>query len=213
MAGFNTARRQRREQGSGGGSQPADGGSPAGRGRGRASEGAVEAPPEEQRAYETFVGNALNVIYRDDKVAPAILRSLEGDGNPREGLADTAANVVKRLIDSAVDNGGGGLTGDVVMHGGLAIVEDLAEVQREAGIADLSEEEIEGAYYRAADRVREALQKDGTLDGAPFWEDMRAMVRANEAGNLDDVVPGAEEAAGRLADMKPPSDPIAEGEG
>jgi len=159
-------------------------------------EGAPNVTPEEQKAYEQFVGNALTMI-SDPKTRSGILASLEGDGNPQEGLAMTASTVVKQVADSARQNGMK-LSGDVLLHGGQEIVESLADVQASAGIADLSDKEIEGAFFRGLDLYREMSTKDGSLDPATFEEDFRSIVAANKEGRLDELVPGITEAAAAM---------------
>lgn len=152
--------------------------------------------PEEQEVYDQVVGNALKLI-SDPKTRSGILDTLKGDGNPREGLAMAAATVAKRVMDSASQNGVK-VPGDVMLPAGQEIVEALAEVQANAGIADLSEDEIEGAFLRGLDLFREMATADGSLDAEPFKQDFAAMVEADKAGSLDQVVPGASEAAQRL---------------
>jgi hypothetical protein len=171
-----------------------------------AAEGEPNVSPEEQKQYDQFVNNAYSLIYSSDNggkaiVRPQILNSLKGNGDPKEGLATTVALVVKRTADSARESGMD-ISGDVMLHGGQEILEDLADLQREAGIADLSAEEIEGAMYRALDLYRETAQADGSLDTAALAQDFKQMVDADKAGRLDEVVPGASKAAERLKSVQ-----------
>lgn len=151
--------------------------------------------PEEQKLYERVVANAYNVIY-DKKSMPEILKSLNGD-IPGEALAMTAATVVKRVADSARENGQP-IPGDVLLHAGQEILEELADLQNEAGIADLPPQEVEAAFYKALDLYREMAQADGTLDEDALEQDFKTMVEANAAGELDQVLPGANAAADRF---------------
>jgi len=154
--------------------------------------------PEEQQQYEGFVGNYLRLVYQDDEMRPALLESLGGDGNPVEGLANTAAMVVKRLVDSARGKGAD-ISQDVIFHAGAEeIIPDLAELQADAKIADLGEQEIEAAMYRALDIYREAEMGEGNLDTETLSRDMAEMVEADKQGRLGEMVPGAEKAAQRL---------------
>ncbi len=72
--------------------------------------------PEEQQAYDAFVNNALTVI-SDEKSLPSIVQSLKGDGNPVDGLANTAVAVVVWVQDSA-EQAGQALAPDVVFQAG-----------------------------------------------------------------------------------------------
>jgi hypothetical protein len=152
--------------------------------------------PEEQAVYDQVVGNALKII-SSPKTRGGILQALQGDGNPEEGLANAAATVAKRVIDSA-EKAGMKVPGDIMLPAGQEIVEALAEVQRNAGIADLDEKQIEGAFMRGLDLFREMAQADGTIDRATFERDFQAMAQADKAGRLDEMVPGASKAAAQF---------------
>jgi hypothetical protein len=151
--------------------------------------------PEEQEVYEQVVANAQMLIY-DKKSMGGIVESLKGDGVPIEGLANTAVMVAKKVFDSAAE-GGVSVPGDVMFHAGAEIVEELADLQKEAGIADLSQEQIDGAFLRAQDIYREMSEADGTVDREAAAQDMQALVEADQAGRLDEVLPGASAAAQR----------------
>lgn len=150
--------------------------------------------PEEQRQYDQFVGNALTMI-SSEKTRSGILKSLEGDGNPKEGLATTAALIVKRVSDSAKETGQE-ISGDVMLHGGVEVVEALAETQAAAGIADLPEEEIEGAMFRAADLYRGMAAADGSLNQEAAQQDIQMLKAAQEQGQLGAILPGVDQAQG-----------------
>lgn len=161
-------------------------------------EGAEEASnvtPEEQKVYDQVVGNALKLI-ASPKTRGGILQTLQGDGNPEEGLANAAATVAKRVMDSA-KQAGMQVSGDIMLPAGQAILEALADVQRSAGIADLDEDQMEGAMLRGLDLFREMAQADGSLDRGAFERDFQMMTEADKAGRLDEMVPGASEAAAR----------------
>jgi hypothetical protein len=150
--------------------------------------------PEEQAQYDQFVGNALRII-SSDKTRQGLLKTLAGNGRPQEGLANTAVMIAKRVVDSARENGVE-ISGDVLLHGGVQVVEALADVQEAAGIAELSEEEVQGAMYRAADLYREISQSEGTLNTDAAKEDMQALAAADRAGRLDELLPGLDQMQG-----------------
>ena len=150
--------------------------------------------PEEQAIYEQFVNNAFSAIY-DEKSLPSIIESLKGDGNPVEGLANTAVGVVARVQDSA-EQAGQALPPEVVFQAGVEILEDLAELAEKAGVHDFTPEELEGATFQAMDRYRELK---GGADGAAFQgakEDFNKIVAIDQAGRLDEAVPGLSERYG-----------------
>ena len=157
--------------------------------------------PEEQKIYDAFVDNALSVIY-DEKSLPQIIESLKGDGNPVDGLANTAGTVVVRVQDSA-EQAGQELPPDVVFHAGSEILQDLAQLAEKAGIHQFSPEEIEGAAFQAMDLYREAKGRDGGAARPQIVEDFNQIVALDQAGKLDELAPGLTERFGGGAQRGP----------
>lgn len=152
------------------------------------SEEQSNVSPEEQRQYDQFIDNALSAIY-DDKSLPQIIESLKGDGNPVDGLANTAVTVVVRVEDSA-EKAGQELSPDVVFAAGTEILEDLAELAGKAGVHDFTQEELEGATFQAMDLYREMKGRDGGAGRPQIVEDFNQIVALDQAGKLDEVAPG-----------------------
>lgn len=196
MAGPAEGRMQDRQPGPAMGAEPmpeAAEGAESGGAEGEAS----NVSSEEQKVYDQVVGNALKMI-SSPKTRGGILRMLQGDGNPEEGLATTAATVVKRVLDSA-RQAGMRVSGDIMFPAGQEIFGALADLQADAGIADLDDEQTERAMLRGLDLFRDMASADGSLDKAAFERDFAAMMEADKAGRLDEMVPGASEAAARAA--------------
>lgn len=147
--------------------------------------------PEEQAKYDAFVDNALSAIY-DDKSLPQIIESLKGDGNPVDGLANTAVSVVVRVEDSA-EKAGQALSPDVVFNAGVEVIENLADLAEKAGVHEFTQEEIEGATFQAMDIYREMKGRDGGADRPQIVEDFNRVVSLDQAGKLDEVAPGLTE--------------------
>lgn len=150
--------------------------------------------PEEQAQYDQFVNKGFEVIY-DKRTLPQVLDTLKGGDDPQAGLANATAMVVMRLEDSA-KQAGKPIPPDVVFHGGVEILEDLANLASEAGIHDFSEEEIEGALYQALDVYRSTRQKQGELDEGAIKQDFSEIVEADRQGRLGEMVPGLEKVGG-----------------
>src|SRR5690606_18411012 len=100
--------------------------------------GFQQASPEEQEQYELFVAQGMNLIY-DKRLFQSVVGMLEGEGDPIEGLARTAALVVAKVIQSA-DKAGQKFPGDVLYAAATEIFEDLAELSRRAQIKDYSQD-------------------------------------------------------------------------
>ena len=150
--------------------------------------------PEEQGIYDQFVNNAFSVIY-DEKSLPSIIESLKGDGNPVEGLANTAVGVVTRVQDSA-EKAGQTLPPEVVFQAGVEILEDLADLAEKAGVHDFTPEELEGAAFQAMDLYRELKGRDGGTAAPQIKEDFNQLIALDQAGRLDEVAPGLTESFG-----------------
>jgi hypothetical protein len=146
--------------------------------------------PEEQQAYDKFVGNAYRLMY-DDKVMPQVVEALKGDGQPVEGLANAATMVATRLFDAA-EQEGEQIPDDVKYHGAVEIIEDLANLQKEAGIADLDEKQIEEAVYRALDIYKSTQEQRGTLDKEGYQQDFQEIQQMAQSGELDSFVNGGQ---------------------
>jgi hypothetical protein len=166
-----------------------------------------EAPsPEEQAQYDKFVKNGYKMIYGDKATTETVLDGLSGGGDPVAGLANMTATLVARLVESARRNGVV-LSDDVVFAGGMEIFDDLANLQREAGIAELSEEQAEAALFQAMDRYREMGMQGGWIDPQRAAEDIKALREAETSGRLDEAMPGlGEYARKRGIQAGPPED-------
>lgn len=149
------------------------------------SGGAQPASPEEQRLYNHFVAKAMMLTY-DEKMFPQVLSMLEGEGDPVEGLARATAMIVARVA-SAAEQAGQQLSGDVVLHAGTEVLEDLAELAREAGIKDFSQDPdaLEASYFRALDHFRMTLQDAGAIDQEAAKRDLGMLQEMDQAGQLE----------------------------
>lgn len=169
--------------------------------------------PEEQAQYDAFVNNGLKVIYGADPNAegggepgarPDILNRLKESSDPLENLANTTVWLVT-MLETSAEKGGTQLDDAVVMHGGKAMLEELAEVAEAANIHDYSEKEMEGAWYRGLDLYRETATQDGRVDPETLKQQFGEIQTADEQGRMGDVLPQL----GTEADGKTPTPPQA----
>lgn len=161
------------------------------------------ASPEEQAMYDTIVKKALGIIYPENQqgqVSPEILANLKGDFDTQvlsmfepaepaltDSPADTVAAVATLLAIMAEGSLGGPAPGEVMMHAGKAIVEEMIEVAEAAGLKDFTEEEMEGVFYRAIDLYRVASP---FVDQEALKAEFGKIVEADKAGQLGAVLPG-----------------------
>jgi hypothetical protein len=95
-----------------------------------------------------------------------------------------------------------------LLEAGKTVLEDIASLAARAGIHDYSEDEMEGAFYRAVDQYRE--MDTGNIDKDAVAKEFTAMIAAEKDGTLDKLVPGASEAAKHL---KPAVDKVVQASG
>ncbi len=145
--------------------------------------------PEEQEAYDTFVSNGLQLMSKGGKINDAILQRLEATGDPIDDLANATVMIVVTLVESAA-NSNAPVPDEVVMHGGVEILEHLVELAEKAGIHDYTEKEMEGALYRALDYYREWGKQSGRVDEEALKGEFEQIVEADRSGRLDAVLPG-----------------------
>jgi len=152
--------------------------------------GAQQASPEEQGQYEHFVAKAYDLIY-DRAMMPKIIDMLAGEGDPTEGLARAAALVIKRVMDMA-EGAGEKLAGDVILHAGTEVFEDLANLSKVAKIKDFSQDQdaFEGAYFKTLDMFRTMLQESGRLDEGAAKKDLETLMAMDKDGKLEEMFRG-----------------------
>ncbi len=148
---------------------------------------------EEQEQYDRFVTNGMKMLY-DEKAVQKLLTSMEGDGNPVEGLANALVQVVMRLEDSS-EQAGEKISPDVLLHGGTELLEQMVDLSEQAGGHKFKEKEIESALYLALDTYRTTRQQQGRLDEDALGADMEQLVQADYKGELDSLIPGIGEYA------------------
>lgn len=165
------------------------------------NEGKEPATPEEQEAKDQFVKAGLKLIYEGGEVRPSILEFLDEDpsdliavlgdseqlqnSTPPVTLAATTVMVVLEVINRM-----GEKPDDlIIFHGGLEILEDLANLATEAGIHDYSQDEINTAWLMAQDIYREAGSAQGLVDTDALKAEFDEIVTADKNGQLGNVLP------------------------
>lgn len=78
----------------------------------------------------------------------------------------------------------------VLMEGGKLAVEELVEVAEAANIHDFSQEEIDGAFYRALDLFRVAQEKVNPRVVQSLQRGFEQLRMADQQGQLSKVLPG-----------------------
>ena len=156
--------------------------------------------PEEQEQYSKFEENYMRMIYTEEgQVNPQILESLKNPAPlPREmegqappppvaALATTAIDIIQTLDDSARE-AGKPITNDVLVQGGVAVIEELAEVAEAAGVHDYSEDELSGVVTLAMNMYRDKALADGRTDEEALNQDWSEIKQANEQGRDEELL-------------------------
>lgn len=209
----------RREPAPGGGDpMPEQGAPPQQQPEQGAEEG--QASPEEQALYEQTLDNALRLIYSEQTFPQAMkrMKAAVDAGTPQEAVAGIVAMAFGRVDKSARENGQE-LGRQLVLEAMAELVADLAETAEKAGLHDFSQEEIDGAFYRAVDQFRQQKQEAGEIDQGRYQDEMRRIVEADRAGELEQAMPGVREHFGGRnkqppeGEKKRPAPPEAQGRG
>ena len=161
---------------------------------GQAMGGQPSASPEQQAAYNRFVGMSLLHVY-DEKVMPKILGQIGEDVVNDIGRA--AANVGFVVLKKA-EQSGETIPPEVILHGGQEVVASIAELVASAKGIEMAPEQVEQAYYVAADTFRQMMQGEGGIDPETAAQDMEALRQMEESGELEAMMAAAsQDQAGR----------------
>lgn len=105
--------------------------------------GAAPKGGDDQATYDKFVKNGMRLIYRkDDASVKSMLASLDGNGNPLEGLANTVGTLVMRLTSSA-EQKGASIPPNVVLRGAGELLEQLADYSKQSGGHEYTDQELQ----------------------------------------------------------------------
>lgn len=165
-------------------------------------DGESNVSPEEQAEYEQFVDKAQELVYIEGEeggeVRPEVIEALQAaqTQEPVEGvnpaimaLAQTAVSIVQK-IDDAAREAGSPVSDDVLLHGTVAVIEDLAEVAETAGFHEYAEDDLNGALMQAIDIYRPKLIADGRTSEETLKAQFSEINEAESAGKLGDLLPG-----------------------
>lgn len=129
---------------------------------GMAPDGATPATPEQQAQFDKFVAMGMAILY-DPQFIPRARAVIAGEGEAVEGIAEVAVGIVGRIFMQAKKEGED-IDPAVVLHGGWQIINYVAEVARVSANVEISPEDIEAAFYIAADKFRQTLEKNGVVE-------------------------------------------------
>jgi hypothetical protein len=154
--------------------------------------------PEEQQEYDTFVQNAMEIMYSPEgKVQDEIMARLSTGNKPIDTLAQTLVWLVM-MVEQDAKRAGTAISDDVLMHAAREIMEQLIEIAEALGLHEFKEAEIQGAWYNALDMYREANSDEGgRIDPEVASTAFQQLDEAAKEGRADEIVPGFEQNAER----------------
>lgn len=140
--------------------------------------------PEEQAAYDKFVGSGLKILY-SPKMDKQLRQAMKGGGNPIMGVAGVVNAVVGRMANAMQ------LDPAVLFHGMVELIEAAVELAEEAKLHEFSEQDMERVFLKTIEMF--AQQNPGM--GKQMRRDMQELIEAEKQGNVEAVVPGITEYA------------------
>lgn len=165
------------------------------------------ASPEEQAIYKMVVDNAQDMSTTDDReITPGVATNLTGefvpgilemfDGvqppiqkSPIDNLAVTAVSMAL-FIDASAKEQGVEVSDEILYNAGSEIVEILAELAEAANIHQYSDQDMEGAWYRALDLYRQVGPR---ADQDALGEQFAVVANADKEGKLGELLPAIQE--------------------
>lgn len=146
-------------------------------------EGGQKPTPEQQAAYDRYVGAAMMHIYTP-KVIDKIVQSISPE-DPVATMGRAAANVGFVVMKKA-EQDGQKVPPEVLLHGGKEVVAAIAELYERKGGQELAPEQVEQAYYVAADDFRQMMQGEGSIDPESAQQGMQELQAMAQSGAFDE---------------------------
>lgn len=141
------------------------------------------ASPEEQEIYNRVVAMAILAIY-DKKMMPKTIEFIEKSDDPVEAVAEIVSQIGMRVYNKAKEKGHD-IPGDIMLHAGQEIVEEVINLAEAAGVAEFTPQQAEAAFYAAADKFGQAGRKMGVYSEEQAKSDMAELDRMTDAGEFD----------------------------
>lgn len=121
-----------------------------------------EATPEQRAQFDQFVATGMAILF-DPQFVNTARQRIEGDDNPIDAVAEVATNIVNRIFTEAMKQGED-IDQLVVLHGGWQILNYVAEVAQVGAGVEMTPDDIETAFYLAADKFRKMLEAAGLME-------------------------------------------------
>lgn len=119
------------------------------------------ASPELAKEYEKFVGMGLMAL-SSEEFMPKAAQMLQSKMALPQAMAQIGVTIGAKIFKAARQQGKP-INPAVLVHGGAELMGKIGEMAQAAG-EDVSEEDVETAYYLAADQMNSMMAQDGAFD-------------------------------------------------
>lgn len=147
------------------------------------------ASDDEQRLYDAFVGGAKMMLFDGGPGLQQTAHYLQQAGDPVEAIADIASIIAGRVYTAARDKGED-IPADVLLHGGHEIVADVAELAQALGLGQFEPQQIDQAFYRAADKFGGMARQMGAYSDKQAEQDKADLDQMADSGDLERLLGG-----------------------
>lgn len=120
------------------------------------------ASPEMQRQYNQFVAMGMLMLY-DEKFMKTAEKIFQKGVNITESMARIASGIAMQIV-SAAKNKGQEIPPEILLNGGWELMNEVRSFANMVTEQEVSDDDMETAFYLAADMLRAAMQGAGMVD-------------------------------------------------
>ena len=155
---------------------------------------APNVSPEEQDLYDRAVGLFVLGLY-DEKMMPKTLKLFEQIGDPIDGVSEVTSQIGMRVYAKAKEDGVD-IPGDIWLHAADDMVDQTIEFLEDRGVAKLTPEQTERAFYATADKFGQAAREMGIYSDEQAQADKTELDRMADSGALNEFLQRAGQQGG-----------------
>ena len=147
--------------------------------QGQDAPGAEMLPtPEMKAAYNQVYGATLTMLY-SEQFMPQAEEAIKKAPTPEAGVAQITAAIGARVFMAAKEKGDQ-IPNEVMLLGGWRVIQEVADFARNDAGVDITDEQIEAAFYMASEELRGMLGPNAGVTSKASPEEQARMLE--EAG-------------------------------
>lgn len=140
------------------------------------------ASQDEQRLYNRFVGLSMTLLY-DQKFMQRAIEMMRARQTTAEGVADVSSLIAFQVYTQGKKQGQE-IPASVVLHAGMEVITLVIEMALAAGFPPMSDQEMQQAFYNAADAFREKMEQAGHIDPEQMQQDAQQIEAMAQDGRF-----------------------------